>query len=48
VPTYTSDVAVNAAHWNLWFAGAGFAVFSPIILPLAWRMIKHACGAAER
>jgi len=48
VPTYTSDVAVNAAHWNLWFAGAGFAVFSPIILPLAWRTIKHACGAAER
>ena len=31
VPTYTSDVAFNAAHWNLWFAGAGFAVFSPII-----------------
>jgi hypothetical protein len=48
VPTYTSDVAVNAAHWNLWFAGAGFAVFSPIILPLARGMIKHVCGAAER
>jgi hypothetical protein len=48
VPTYTSDLGVNAAQWNLWFAGAGIAVFSPLILPLAWRMIKHACGAAER
>jgi len=39
VPTYTSDVAVNAAHWNLWFAGAGIAVFSPVILLLAWRLL---------
>ena len=40
VPTYTSDVAVNAAHWNLWFASAGFAVFSPIFLLLGWRLLK--------
>ncbi len=40
VPTYSSDVAVNAAHWNLWFAGAGIAVFSPLILLLAWRLLK--------
>jgi len=39
VPTYTPDVAVNAAKWNLWFAGAGFAVFSPIFLLLARRLL---------
>ncbi len=39
VPTYTSDVPVNAAYWNLWFAGAGIAVFSPVILLLAWRLL---------
>ena len=33
-------VAVNAAHWNLWFASAGFAVFSPIFLLLGWRLLK--------
>jgi hypothetical protein len=45
VPTYTSDVAVNASHWNLWFAGAGFAVFSPIILLTVWRLIRRAARA---
>ena len=40
VPTYTSDVAVNAAQWNSWFGGAGIAVFSPLIVLLAWRLLK--------
>ena len=48
VPTYTSDVAVNATHWNLWFAGAAFAVFSPIILLLAWRLLRSVFGGWRR
>jgi hypothetical protein len=42
VPTYTSDIAVNAAHWNLWFVGAGCSVFFPIIVLLAWRLLRSA------
>jgi hypothetical protein len=47
VPTYTSDLSVNAANWNWWFAGAGIAVFLPVILLMAWRLLKRACAGRQ-
>jgi len=46
IPRESSDIAVNAAQWRSWFGGMGIAAFLPVILLLAWRLIKRAC--AER
>jgi hypothetical protein len=47
MPRDTSDVAANAANWNWWFAGAGIAVFLPVILLMAWRLLKRACAGRQ-
>jgi hypothetical protein len=47
VPTYTSDVSVNATNWNLWFGGAGIAVFLPVMLLIASRLLKRACASRQ-